>query len=273
MLWAWITGGDQITHTGAGTSNKRWDIVCATVVEANTAPVFRDFEDSVSGDKTSESLVVSRTITVSLQKHEGVPTTGTPSMPEVPAGENVVYAVLIHDDAIFEVVDLTIPVGSMRKSIVPAVRGLFSDTNWLKTPGTSGSITSQSLGTAEVACLLPPDDVAGNGEVRVLGVRIGYQMASGGTIQMIRRYLDGSGTSDVVLETLTITADGSHHAVQADFRPAMGVAPDYLAYWGHGGHVKSGPLQGATLAILVTTPPGGSAGGNIINSVEWYYVG
>ena len=275
MLWAHHDGLDvSFNHDAAGGGTTRWDVVYCTCDEVDTAPVARDFEDSVTGAKTSSSLVTSKVPTFSFAVLQGTPSSGTPALPAPSAGQHVLYAALVTPTSITEIRDFTIPVGQVKRCCLPASRGGHAPSQWISNINAFGGLASLNSGVDTYVYLYPPDGVAGNGNVRILGLRLTYKLPNTAEVKLGMVHMEGASPTfvDMVTDlTLALTRDGDVHSTTLDCRSFPQGDNGFGPCWGGGLKVKGSDYSSSTFAIRVKTIA--DPGGNAIIACEWYTLG
>lgn len=266
MLWAWIAGGGGTSHAATTAGYKRWDLVTCGVSEVSAAPVTRNFKDATTGARSSQSVVASKIVTISSlqiqageERNDGFETAGF-----TPAGQHWLYAVRVSGTFIDLIIDMTIPIGLLRKSLVLATHGMYFTGEWV--PAT-GQLTTQGSATGRTVWILPPPGVAGNGDTRILGCRLQHALAAGSTVKVAAVNVGGVGNAD--RETITITADGTSRSEVIDFRRFQGGGV-YGPYWGGGSYCKGILPLSTSIALKITAADSATS---IVHSVEWYTVG
>lgn len=275
MMWVHTDGASGVTCDDEATGYKRWDLIYCTIAEANASTVLRHWEDATTGAKTSESVVPARVMTVTLAIVKGTASNaGAETVPAIPAGAHALYAAHVDGDAggadiagISELLDFTIPVGPLRKVLQPGTDGAFQDDQWSSVA--SGKITSLTTGTRIYAYFRAPG-LCGQGEARLLRLRLSHKIATGGTCKLVKT---DATLGVTVLADLSgsLAPDGSDKVMDVDVRgyPANALGG---VYWGNGGQIKdqSASSSGLALQIAGADP---DAGGSIVYSVEWFFVG
>jgi hypothetical protein len=269
MLWAWVGSGGGTSHDAATSGYGRWDLVTCSLSEVDATPVTRDFKDGTTGDVSSQSVVTSKIVTLStlLVTKGAQANDGSESKPAIPTGQYALYAVHVLSSSIDKILDMTIPIGMLKKSLVQATSGSFFPAQW--NVGI-GEIVTTGSATGRTVLLYPPEIVSGNGEAKILGFRIAYNLAAGSTLKIGQMAGDGF-TAWVDLDDLTgqVNCDGTKRSAMVDLRGPL-ASNYYGPYWGQGERTKGNMPLSTSIALRVTAADGATS---YVYSVEWYTVG
>jgi hypothetical protein len=291
MMWLQIHGTSsgsfpRVTHDDCAAGHQRWDLVVCTVSEVDSAAVQRHWEDAVTGAKTSQGVVPAKKMELSYSVVKGTPVTTAvapdppgynASVPQLPAGQHVLYAVLIDGDQggadvadIKEYRDLTIPTGRLRKVMQPASTAV-RDADWTVGTVDHSATTTATSAPAEIV-FFPP--FSGDGEVRILAVKIAYKLASGSYTAFRRMTCNSPGGQQLIMDiTRYLNTDGADHETLLDLRGAPSLAQNPLsAFWAGGARIKEEALTNTGIALQLKGPSS-DPGGSKVYSVVWYVVG
>lgn len=278
MMWMYVTSAAAVSaeHADVATGFKRWDLVTCTIAEVDIAAVARDYQDAVTGVITSENVVTAKTMSLTVTVTTGTPQNDDSEIPPaIPSGQHVLYAVHLDGDAggadvagIDLQLDCTIPVGVLRRQLQPGQAGTWTDTSWEVT-NAHGAIASKHTDTLCESLFFPP--VAGNGEARVVGVRIVYELAADSYCGLVKTTPGDLSPTELVDLSSELTMDGAKHETFIDLHGLPSDA-DYGPFWAAGGQAKEQNVSGTSLALHVTGPAS-DQGSNIVWCVEWFYLG
>ena len=276
MSWCWIGNGDcSQTHGACSASNTRYDLVHAAVVRSDLT-VTRHFKDSSTGAKTSQTLINGEGLAVNFQVTAGTETTGTPTMPSLPANRHACYAVRVTDTGISEVHDFAIPTGTIqsgeRMPIVDA--NLYGVTSWAIDTATVGGVTSSNA-TYQLY-LLPPEGLLGNPNARLLGVQITHTLKTGDTVKLVKMPLIGTTPTDLLdittkMKTGGGSPDGSLQDVLVDLRGLPSTSPSWQSANGQGATNRMASLVSGfhpSVALKITQAGSGSK----VTAVTWSWI-
>ena len=131
MSWTWLAAGTWApTHTAASAGNTRLDLVHAAVVRSDLTAT-RHLKDATTGARTSQTLIIGEQLAVNIDMVTGTESTGTPTMPALPAGRHAVYAVLVNSSVVDKVYDFVIPTGVLKTAVeLPADSASTLGADW-----------------------------------------------------------------------------------------------------------------------------------------------
>jgi hypothetical protein len=271
MMWCYSDGSEGVTHDAATTAYKRWDLVYCTIAEADAATVTRHFKDAVTGAVTSEVVVPAKKMVVTYGITKGTEKNDNSEVVPAPeAGKHLLYAVHIDATAIDSFLDLTIPVGPLKKWVQPGAHGTYVSTDW-SVSSVSGHIISLHTDAQNFVIFSCPG-LSGNGEARLLGLRIAYKLPAGSYCKLRRQVNDSTDAATDVLDlSAELTLNGTDQTKFLDLRGLPANAAGSVV-WGGGARVKE-QVAANTGLVLTMAGPTNDQGGAVIYSVEWYWVG
>lgn len=271
MLWVMMDGsGPVMSHDASDVGTSRYDLVQVAVSEANGPTVQRDFEDATTGAKTSATPVTYKTVSLTFSVKKGTPSGSIPGVPAPDAGCKVVYAALITGTSISSYLDFTVPAGLIKVFTTPASHAITPGTNGLWTRGdTPGSMVAS--GDNQIMYLVPP--FGGNGEARILGVRLRYSLSSGSEAKFTS--FSAFLGSDVAIGIANVAVDGNLHNHFLDVRGLPGVTadPSFIEnplaspLWAGGQQTKTFISQSATALYIK------AKNGDTVYGAEWVVLG
>jgi hypothetical protein len=114
--------------------------------------------------------------------------------------------------------------------------------------------------------------MSGNGEARLLGLRIAYKLPAGSYCKLRRQVHDTSDAATDVLDLeALLTMDDAARTTFIDLRGLPANVAGYVA-WGGGARVKE-QVAANTAMVLTMAGPTNDQGGAVIYSIEWFWVG
>jgi hypothetical protein len=247
-------------HDAASAGNTRYDLVhCAVTRTSLAAP--RNFEDAVTGQKTSATPNVAEQLALDIAVMKGTESIAIPIPPSIPSGRHALYIARVSDIGIQEIHDLVIPRGKLQTVECTAASSIFSLTGW---GAITGAVSSSGAG---VVYLLPPHGLSGNANALLLGCRVSHHLKSGDSVDLVSCNT-GAGGGFASLASAVVAVDGSAHDELIDLRGLPGPATlGFAARRGHGALNRLDNVHG-TLALKATSVGSGS----VVYSVTWYYI-
>lgn len=269
----WIYGDYNsvvFSLTAAGSGLKRYDVLTLAIDEEDGENEDRDFEDSVTGAKTTESLPKKRSLTGTFNITQGAED-ADPTPPLMSATDHVVALILVNDTAIETVHDCMMPFGPVHSHITyPGKDSSYNvgdpTVHW-SVVGTRLLCIHSGFGTNVALAWLFPRMFAGDATARLIGVELGFPVFDAtATVEVIAF---GPGPQDeTILQSITSIAASS---MRIDLRGY----PFWLSgargpFWGHGGRAKVPQL---------TTMPGTTIGlklhsrlNDSLDWIRWHFV-
>lgn len=263
MSWAWVKGGDWFRdHAAASAGNTRYDLVHCAIVRSNLSAA-RDFEDAVTGAKSSASQVIAEQLAVDIQIAVGTQSTGTPNLPTLPAGRHALYAVRVSDTVLTEVHDFTIPIGTLKAvETNPGGHIFLENTGWANL---NGWIAASGAGSCYIS---PPDGLRGNPNAKLIAIRFHHALATGDSISLVDYRLTGF-SSIVVRFGLTATIDNNPHDILMQLQGFPATVAPWSPTYGNGGSNRNVSDSLHHFPAIKVTAAG--AGGTVYG-VTWYYI-
>lgn len=273
MYWVSVGDGDiAVTHTPAASGKTRWDLVCVTPSEVNGDSATRHFQDAVTGDISSQTVVVGRkpTITVSVVSGDEDTTANMPYLADLD-DEHVVYAVLVNDSAIVSVWDFTVPMGGVKDAVTLGCEGVPHGSE-IVSPGwevAQNQLSIKSVASAAGELLLfPPAHVRGSSSSLLLGVKIHHYLQAGSTVKFASYpTATGGSLSNIVDVSSRVTRDGTDRTKMLDMR-GIPASENMQPLWLNG----TGKKGSADSELCLRVSTGGSESVSYIYNVRWFYL-
>jgi len=266
MHWVTIVPSDiAYTHDAAASGKTRWDLITVALSEINASTVTRHFKDAVSGQVSSQAVIPARQTTMAATLTKGEESSGTPTMPSVPAGGHVLYAAKVSDTAVTEVWDFTLPMGVLKNSLTFGRDGISFSTDW--DFGALDFECSSKSGIGGTVHLFPPEGLRGDPAARIIGLQVTYTLFSGFRVYLSKMEIESSSASSDMCEiTSLFTIDEALHSTVIDLRSLPFLADTMAPIWANGLNRKG--MSTSTVALKVTSPVTTDVGS--IKSVRWF---
>ena len=270
MRWVSLWGGEwSYLHDATTSGQYRIDIVTCAVNEAASGTlVSRSFQDATTGALTSIDVDKQTSLTLDLASATAV-TKGAEAaseaaavIPAIPTGRRILYYVVVHNTAITSMHDCTIPAGSLITNVMFPTQGY----SWASAWTVSGGLSITATGNNSTV-LMPPQGIAGDPSVRILGFTFEGTLQATDVVQMAM-FDWTAGTWTLVGPALSaqFARSGAPELKTIDLRgkpAATGSGP----IWGNGWSTKVvGTVT--TVGIYVWS----AAGSTTVKSVNWYAV-
>lgn len=271
MHWVAAADGDiAYTHDAAASGKTRWDLITVALSEVNASTVPRHFKDAVTGQVSSQAVIPARQTTMAATLTKGEESSGTPTMPSVPSGGHVLYAVKVSDSAIVDLWDFTLPVGNLRESIVLARTGITFRDEWVVEAAADGAFGMiSSLPHQGDLFVLPPPELMGSRSTLILGASVHHSLASTCTVSLCRLAMQESdqGHIDIIDISSSFQMDSTLRRTTLDFCGYPGINKDKPPIWACGMPRKG--ETNSTIALRFNSDAQGHSATSIVRSVKW----
>ena len=294
MRWVFLSGSTwSYTHAATSSGQYRIDIVTCKIDEAAAVWTSRSFQDATTGALTTWTGDKQTALTLDLDASTAV-TVGAEAasaaaavVPAIPSGRRLLYYVVVHDSTM-TAYDCTVPLGRLITGIsFPTNSAIYRNgagggwteifgagLNEMASPTTSAS-------TNAIFCV-PPDSIAGDPSVRILGVLITAHLHANDTVRVERNTTAGAWSPTVLADITPLWIvpgylDGNYHSVLVDLR-GLPFDASYLPriqgrgpFWANGATTKAKVTGGDvnTIGITFGSPIAALSG---VSAITWYAI-